>query len=626
MAKEKPARAASVASPSTESYTVVARRYRPQQFEDLVGQEPVARALMNAIEGDRVAHAYLFTGARGVGKTSTARILAKALNCVKGPTAHPCDKCDSCLSIATGEDVDVLEIDGASNTGVDNIRELRSSAQYRPTRARFRIFIIDEVHMISRNAFNALLKTLEEPPPHVKFIFATTEAQKIPLTILSRCQRFDFAGIGQASIAQRLKQIVQQEGMKAEDEALEMIARRSGGSMRDAQSLLDQLLAFSGERLTGEQVHGLLGTAQEELVVGLVDAVLAGDMARALGELGKVADQGVQLGELLDQVIAYWRDLMVVRAAGKAAPDLSVGPRHQATLGKHAESLSLEAILAGLDILSTARARLRQTSYARTLFEMALIRLGRLNDLVSIGELAASLANGQPVAPRSPQRAVHEISGSARSPEEPAVKKKSSAELAATEPTAGNGDTHQVRFALSQEALPQILEHALAGLGSMFSHHVRLAALAISGPNDLVLRFPADYTQEKEYCLEPERFRRLEESFRKVLQTPCRVRIETAAEMGETGGPGNVARPSADSGPQVQRVSPAPDQPSAMDRRRHREEVQKIPLVKAALDMLDAQIVKLDDDFGQQVDNGAGAVAASVTTSSSMDETSDEET
>src|SRR5215472_5912337 len=202
--------------PAPEAYTVLARRYRPQGFGDLVGQEAVAQALVNALNSNRVAHAYLFTGARGVGKTSTARILAKALNCVKGPTATPCDQCEICRSIASGEDVDVLEIDGASNRGIDEVREIRQNVQYRPGRSRFKIYIVDEVHMLTPPAFNALLKTLEEPPPHVKFIFATTEVQKIPITILSRCQRFDFAGIGTARLVERLREIARGEGVQAD--------------------------------------------------------------------------------------------------------------------------------------------------------------------------------------------------------------------------------------------------------------------------------------------------------------------------------------------------------------------------------------------------------------------------
>src|SRR6516165_731597 len=258
-------------------YTVLARRYRPQQFGDLVGQEAVAQALINALQSGRVAHAYLFSGARGVGKTSTARILAKALNCVKGPTPTPCDECDICKGIATGEDVDVLEIDGASNRGIDEVRELRRNVAFAPSRARYKIYIIDEVHMLTKEAFNALLKTLEEPPPHVKFIFATTDVHKVPVTILSRCQRFDFGGISLARIVERLKQIVGTEDTKADDEALELIARRAGGSMRDAQSLLDQLLAFGSGKLTAEDVHRLLGTAADDRVIALAGAIVQRD-------------------------------------------------------------------------------------------------------------------------------------------------------------------------------------------------------------------------------------------------------------------------------------------------------------------------------------------------------------
>ena len=242
--------------PPSRQYVVVARRYRPQTFAELIGQEHVAQALSNAISTHRVGHAYLFTGARGVGKTSAARILAKALNCEQGPTPIPCNQCDICQSVSTGEDVDVLEIDGASNRGIDEIRQLRQNVNVRPSRARYKIYIIDEVHMLTREAFNALLKTLEEPPEHVKFIFCTTEPTKIPITILSRCQRFDFAGISTRSIQDRLQQIVATEGVEAEPEALEILARRAAGSMRDSQSLLEQLLAFASGRITVADVHG----------------------------------------------------------------------------------------------------------------------------------------------------------------------------------------------------------------------------------------------------------------------------------------------------------------------------------------------------------------------------------
>src|SRR5688572_26025640 len=277
-------------------YVVVARRYRPQDFGQLVGQGQVSQALANAIATNRVGHAYLFTGARGVGKTSTARIFAKALNCVTGPTITPCGQCDICQGIASGGDVDVLEIDGASNRGIDEIRQLRSNVNVRPSRARFKIYIIDEVHMLTTPAFNALLKTLEEPPEHVKFIFCTTEADKIPITVLSRCQRFDFAPIELKSITERLQLICANEGVEADEEALQVLARRAAGSMRDSQSLLEQLLSFGGKEIKVSDIHAMLGTAQSSRLAALVAAVARRDAAAALAGVGAAAGEGGELG------------------------------------------------------------------------------------------------------------------------------------------------------------------------------------------------------------------------------------------------------------------------------------------------------------------------------------------
>jgi DNA polymerase-3 subunit gamma/tau len=297
-------------------YTVVARRYRPQAFGELIGQEHVARALSNAIRTDRVGHAYLFTGARGVGKTSAARILAKALNCQRGLSTNPCNECDICQSISSGEDVDVLEIDGASNRGIDEIRQLRQNVNVRPSRARLKIYIIDEVHMLTREAFNALLKTLEEPPEHVKFVFCTTEPTKIPVTILSRCQRFDFAGIDGQAIVRRLEQIVEAEAVAADPEALEVLARRAAGSMRDAQSLLEQLLAFAPEKITVGDVHEMLGTAGDEQMLALVGHLVERNAAAALADLDTATAEGVDLTQLLEQLLGYLRDAMVAAAGG----------------------------------------------------------------------------------------------------------------------------------------------------------------------------------------------------------------------------------------------------------------------------------------------------------------------
>jgi len=384
------------------TYTVLARRYRPSRFEDCVGQQHVAQALRNAIQTGRVAHAYLFCGSRGVGKTSMARIFAKALNCIEGPTTNPCGKCESCLAIAAGSDLDVIEIDGASNRGIEEIRELRQGVAYRPSRSRYKIYIIDEVHMLTKEAFNALLKTLEEPPAHVKFIFATTEAQKIPITILSRCQRYDFAGIGLDQIAQRLAEIVEAEGMTAEPEAVELIARRARGSMRDSQSLLDQVLAFAGGALTAQKVHQLLGTAGEERVLAIAEAILTQDAPQCLRLVDSAVAEGVQLGEWVEQTLDYFRDLMVLNVDPQAGI-LSMPSRLRDQLIGQATHLSAERILEMMDILASCRSRLRATSFGRTLLEMTLVRLCRLDQFLNLSDAVSSppegIADQAPPAP-----------------------------------------------------------------------------------------------------------------------------------------------------------------------------------------------------------------------------------
>ena len=561
---------AAVPAAAPEGYTVLARRYRPQHFAELIGQEHVARALENALKSNRVAHAYLFTGARGVGKTSTARILAKALNCERGPTLNPCDECAICRSITTGEDVDVLEIDGASNNGVEKVREIRNNVQYRPSRARYKIYIIDEVHMLTPAAFNALLKTLEEPPPHVKFIFATTEVQKIPITILSRCQRFDFAGIAVPQIVERLRDIVAREGMKAEDEALEMVARRAGGSMRDAQSLLDQLLAFGSDRLTADQVHALLGTAGDDRVVELASAVLEHDAKRALDLLAELAGRSLQLGELLDQMMAYWRDLMVVRCAGDKAPDLSVTARHRPTLLKQASAGNLDTVLAGLDILGTTRARLKGSNHGRLLVEMALVRLARLEDLTPLSQLAQWVGQGRVDAAAAPaSRPVAPPEG---------LKKKLTT-------SAENGVAAAAQV-LTAETLPHIWPQILGAVGLMLANSLEKAQLpAISGPNTLVIRFPVAYNVEREYCQEPARVQRVEQTLQKITGRPWTVRVESGPQTGNET-------------PVLPAVAPSREAENSLARaRRQREEVENEPLIKRAIEILGAEVKRVDEGF-----------------------------
>jgi DNA polymerase III subunit gamma/tau len=562
------------------SYTVMARRHRPQQFGELVGQEAVAQALMNAIKNGRVAHAYLFTGARGVGKTSTARILAKALNCVKGPTPCPCNECDICRSITSGEDVDVIEIDGASNRGIENVREIRNNVQYRASRSRYKIYIIDEVHMLSRDAFNALLKTLEEPPEHVKFIFATTEVQKIPITVLSRCQRFDFGTITASRIVDRLRAIVQGDNLQADDEALEMIARRAAGSMRDAQSLLDQLLAFSGDRLTAEQVNRLLGTADEERVVRLAQAILSRDPKAALDHLAKTAEEGLALGEVLDQLIGFWRDLMVVICAEGQARDLSISARFRGDLATLAKNINLDTILAGFEVLNTAKTRLRFTTHSRTVVEMAVVRLSRLEDLVSVSQMVQLVAQGSQALslPQTPSK-----NNYVAPPE--GVKKKLLTEHKKLEVSSAEEQTssHPSHRRLTVENLAEVWTDVLRQVGPILSNVLKNSPLpAISGPNTLVISVPNSYTLQSDSRQVPSRIGRIEEELRKLTGLPYQLRVETTS-INETS---------------ESLVEPRTGERSASRRVGHRAEASQEPLVKYAMDVLEAQLLQVEEGFG----------------------------
>lgn len=372
---------------SGSHYTVLARRFRPQAFDDVVGQEHVSKALRNAIRSERVAHAYLFTGARGVGKTSTARILAKALNCPNVQDGVPCNDCEICDGISSGGDVDVMEIDGASNRRIEDIRSIRANVGVRSMRTRFKVYIIDEVHMLTREAFNALLKTLEEPPPNVKFVFCTTEPEKVPDTILSRCQRFDFSAIEDKSIAQRLKEIGSAEGFEVEDEAIELVARRARGSMRDSQSLFDQLLAFSDGTVTAADVHRMLGTASDELLIQLFDGVTQQRPGEVLNLLDQTLTAGVQPGEILDQCVGYVRDMMVLLSNGASVSLCSVGDSSRAAVEEQGKRIGLPNVMAAFQILSDTKTKILRSTFSRVLLEMGLVQISLLGNLTAISSL-----------------------------------------------------------------------------------------------------------------------------------------------------------------------------------------------------------------------------------------------
>jgi DNA polymerase III subunit gamma/tau len=373
------------------SYEVFARKYRPQTFDDLVGQDHVSRTLKNAVAQNRLAHAYLFVGPRGIGKTSTARILAKSLNCVKGPTVTPCGECDNCREIAAGNSLDVIEIDGASNNSVEDVRQLRENVRYAPAKGRYKIYLIDEVHMLSPAAFNALLKTLEEPPAHVKFIFATTEPQKVLPTILSRCQRFDLHRIPANLIAKHLQFIAGKEKITLEPAAAHAIARGAEGGLRDAESMLDQLVAFCGEKVSENDVLDVFGFTSEQTVVDLTGRILRAETPGAIDLLHQQSDAGKDMMRLMSDLIAYLRDLLIFKAKPDALKD-DVEPDVQTSLASHAELITTDRLLELVDQFAAAEGRMKWAPNKKLHFEVAIIKAIQALGQVTLDEVIEKLS------------------------------------------------------------------------------------------------------------------------------------------------------------------------------------------------------------------------------------------
>ncbi|MFK8112225.1 MAG: DNA polymerase III subunit gamma/tau [Rubripirellula sp.] len=597
--------------PSSGGYVVVARRYRPRGFDELVGQEHVGRALKNAIETGRVGHAYLFTGARGVGKTSTARIFAKALNDPSGPTAAPDNETDVAQAIDSGEDVDVIEIDGASNRGIDEIRSLRANVGVRPSRSRYKIYIIDEVHMLTQAAFNALLKTLEEPPEHVKFIFCTTDPEKIPITVLSRCQRFDFAPVEVPKIVQRLQEIVTAEKAEADSAALELIARRASGSMRDSQSLLEQVLSFSDGKLTADQVHTMLGTADDERLHALAKAMADRDAAESLRQLDAGIDAGVDAGRLAEQLLGYFRDLMAVTVGCDASLMRHASLALHPELKELGERWGLQTVLAVVGLIDQTLVRIRHSVYSRVLLESTLIQICNLPDLQHIADLASvagSLgATGtqkkKPVSqrPGSPSSRTEE---SGNSPQVGSAPSSSQATPSGSPAVSSSPDSTAPAYAASpgvavmepevaqkpevaqasvsepvgpwdQAAAEKVWRNVLSQLeSSMTEAFARVVQKVQATEKTLRLVFPAEASLAMKRCELPEHKTVLSDAVEVAAGRPIGLEFVAAPPVAKV----KVEKAAAPKTSPMQRM----------------KEIESNELVKACIELFDAEIVRIE--------------------------------
>jgi DNA polymerase-3 subunit gamma/tau len=387
-------------------YVVLARKWRPQRFEDVVGQPHVVQTLTNAISAERIAHAYLFSGARGIGKTSVARILAKALNCAQGPSPSPCNQCASCKEITESSSIDVFEIDGASNRGIDEIRELRENVRYLPAKSSYKIYIIDEVHMLTAPAFNALLKTLEEPPPHVIFIFATTEVHRVPITITSRCQLFDFRRIPAAEIMDHLRHIAQKEDIQISDVSLRVLAREAEGSMRDAQSLLEQMIAFSGKSISDEDLLEVLGVIDHQDLFSTATAIIEGDAVRCLETIERLYLHGHDLRRFCQELAEHFRNLLVMKMSKEPQKLVDLTDAELTELKEQADKVSSSTLQQFFHFLLKGEEEIRRSSNPKLVLEMSLLRLTQLPKVMDMDEVISQMlkleqkiaTGGQPMA------------------------------------------------------------------------------------------------------------------------------------------------------------------------------------------------------------------------------------
>ncbi len=582
------------------SYQVLARKYRPQTFEEVVGQKPIVTTLQNAVANRRIHHAYLFSGLRGVGKTTVARLLAKALNCTQGPTPSPCNACAACREIAECRALDVLEIDGASNRGIDAVRELRETVRYAPARDRYKIYIIDEVHMLTTEAWNALLKTLEEPPPHVLFIFATTDYRKLPLTILSRCQHFEFRKIAPAEIAAHLARMAEGEKVSVPAGVLDLIARLAEGSLRDAQSALDQVIAFSGANVTDEQARTILGVIDRDLISGFYQAVRARDYSRLIEIVETVFEKGYLPTQFLEDLMAHGRDLLLVNVVGDPARHVAGGEGEVQALRAQAAAWSEDELLRLLELMTREEYRVKNSGHPRFLLEALAIKLARLSDLLPIEDLIAQAgrtpggvtrdeADGPGPRPRGTKSGGAQASG-ARAGSAPAGSATAGGArtAAAVEPgsaTALHGPSVPATDVIApqrpqvgardQTAVEAILKRVHQERGALGGFLEEASWIEIAG-DSLEIAFHEKHAFFKEKVEGKDSLDYLKRVARETAGRDLLVKVRVAA-------PGVVDGRAA-----------SPAEAAETQKQRLREAAEKAPLVRTLLDAFGGQIVDVD--------------------------------
>jgi DNA polymerase-3 subunit gamma/tau len=540
------------------SYLVLARKWRPQGFEDLIGQGPIVKILANSIEQNKIAHAYIFSGPRGVGKTSTARILAKALNCSEGPTPEPCGKCPSCEAIAQGHSVDVIEIDGASNNSVDDIRDLRERVKYAPSGGKHKVYIIDESHMLSTQAFNALLKTLEEPPPHVVFVLATTEPRKIPLTVMSRCQHLPFKRISAEDIKKRLEQIVDSEGISITGPALGMIARAADGSIRDSLTILDQVASFSAY-ISDSDVKDLLGVTDFRGLMDIAAAILDGRREEILGAVANLNERGTDLRAFTKDLIKFFRDLIVARLTKSPEGVLDASSEELADIARLASGVSAEYLSLLIPELIKAESEVRSSFYPRIALEMALIRLSYLSMYRPVSEALAALSGEDRALPPAAEAPSEQRVQSPAAPEEPAAQNEPKAEGKAEKAPVPSPPAKGKTALSADELLAELMEKVDPKLSSMLAK----ATPKLDG-GTLALTFKST---EAHICAE-----RVKKSLKEITEMASEALGEpVSVEIG---------------------VKPSRGRPTKKD---VKEKAMSEPLVKEALELFDGRVVDVKE-------------------------------